>query len=203
MSSENTRCTTPVGQGVLGRPAPARQSAGLIGRGAQCRQLDQLLSGVRAGHSGALVVRGETGIGTTALLDYLATHSPGCRVQRTTGIQSELELPFAGLHQLCQPVLGLADNLAAPDAREWIALAATSGSPRGELVPWRPDGLSLARLQDGAAYHFDLKQPLRRGMRSTPRRAAVAQSEEPPWQRHDWHADQLQLMRESGRSSAE
>jgi hypothetical protein len=66
-----------------------------------------------------------------------------------------------------------------------------------------PDGLSLASLQDGAAYHFDLKQPLRPGVLSASSRAAVAQSEEPPWQRQDWHADQLRLMRESGRSSAE
>jgi hypothetical protein len=68
-----------------------------------------------------------------------------------------------------------------------------------------PDGLSLARLQDGAAYHFDLDQPLRPGVMSASSRAAFgAQSEsEAPWQRQDWHADQLKLMRESGRTSAE
>jgi hypothetical protein len=66
-----------------------------------------------------------------------------------------------------------------------------------------PDGLSLVRLQDGAAYHFDLKQPLRPGVMSASSRAALGQSEEPPWQRHDWHADQLRLMRDSGRTSVE
>ena len=66
-----------------------------------------------------------------------------------------------------------------------------------------PDGLSLARIQDGAAYHFDLKQPLRPGVLSESSRAVLVQSEEPPWQRQDWHADQLRLIRESGRASAE
>lgn len=66
-----------------------------------------------------------------------------------------------------------------------------------------PDGLSLARLQDGAAYHFDLKQPLRPGVLSASARAADLQFEAPPWQRQDWHADQLRLMRESEHGSAE
>jgi hypothetical protein len=66
-----------------------------------------------------------------------------------------------------------------------------------------PDGLSLARLQDGVAYHFDLDQPLRPGVLSASSRAADLRFEVPPWQRRDWHADQLQLMRESGRTRAE
>lgn len=66
-----------------------------------------------------------------------------------------------------------------------------------------PDGLSLARLQDGAAYHFDLKQPLRPGVLSASSRAAAVELEAPPWQRQDWHADHLRLMRESEHSSAE
>ena len=66
-----------------------------------------------------------------------------------------------------------------------------------------PDGLCLARLQDGVAYHFDLHQPLRPGALSASSQAAGAQLEVPPWQRQDWHADQLRLMRESGRTSAE
>ncbi|MBO0833174.1 MAG: hypothetical protein J2P28_19180 [Actinobacteria bacterium] len=66
-----------------------------------------------------------------------------------------------------------------------------------------PDGLSLTRLQDGAAYHFDLEQPLRAGVLPASSGAAGLQFEAPPWQRQDWHADQLRLMRESGRTSAE
>jgi hypothetical protein len=65
-----------------------------------------------------------------------------------------------------------------------------------------PDGLSLARLQDGTACHFDPDRPLRPGVLSASSRAAGAQFEVPPWQRQDWHADQLRLMRESGRTSA-
>jgi hypothetical protein len=66
-----------------------------------------------------------------------------------------------------------------------------------------PAGLSLARLQDGAAYHFDLKQPLRPGILSASARAADLQFEAPPWQRQNWHADQLRLLRESGHTNAE
>ena len=76
-------------------------------------------------------------------------------------------------------------------------------------VRWRvgtgvgPEGLSLACLQDGAAYHFDLKQPLRPEARSESSRAAGVESEAPSWQRQDWHADQLRLMPESGHTSAQ
>jgi hypothetical protein len=66
-----------------------------------------------------------------------------------------------------------------------------------------PDGLSLARLQDGAAYHFGLNEPLRPGVLSASARAADVRFEAPPWQRQDWHADQLRLMRESEHTSAE
>jgi hypothetical protein len=66
-----------------------------------------------------------------------------------------------------------------------------------------PEGLSLARLQDGAAYHFDLQQPLRPGALSASRRAAGVQVEAPSWRRQDWHSNQLRLLRESGRTSAE
>jgi ABC-type transport system involved in cytochrome c biogenesis ATPase subunit len=67
--------------------------------------LRQLVEAVRAGESRVLAVRGEPGVGKTALLDYLAGHAPGCRVARAMGVQSEMELAFAGLHQLCAPML--------------------------------------------------------------------------------------------------
>ena len=72
--------------------------------------LDQLAEDVRAGESRALVVHGEAGVGKTALLEYLAGHAPGCRVVPAAGVQSEMELAFAGLHQLCAPML---DRLGA------------------------------------------------------------------------------------------
>ncbi len=61
-----------------------------------------------------LVVRGEPGVGKSALMDYLAGHAPGCRVARATGVQSEMELAFAGLHQLLAPLLDRIDRLPGP-----------------------------------------------------------------------------------------
>ena len=86
----------------------------LRGRRAECERLDQLLSGARAGTSGALVVRGEAGVGKTALLDYLVAHATGCRVARASGVESEMELAYAGLHQLCAPFLDRIERLPAP-----------------------------------------------------------------------------------------
>ncbi|NIK61330.1 DNA-binding CsgD family transcriptional regulator [Kribbella shirazensis] len=59
------------------------------------------MAGLRAGQSAALVVRGDAGIGKTALLDYLEQHAGPCRVVRASGVEAELELAYAGLHQLC------------------------------------------------------------------------------------------------------
>jgi DNA-binding CsgD family transcriptional regulator len=86
----------------------------LRGRTEECARLDELLSAVRGGRSGALVVRGEPGCGKTALLDYVAAHSDGYRLDRIVGVESELELPFAKLHQLCMPVLDQVEGLPAP-----------------------------------------------------------------------------------------
>ncbi|GAA3070867.1 LuxR family transcriptional regulator [Pseudonocardia yunnanensis] len=82
----------------------------LRGRRSECEILDRLLGAVGAGESRALVVRGESGVGKTALLEYLVGRTPG-RVVRAAGIQSEMELAFAGLHQLCAPMLGRAESL--------------------------------------------------------------------------------------------
>jgi hypothetical protein len=69
---------------------------------------------VRAGEGRALVVRGEPGVGKTVLLDYLARRASGCRVARAAGVQSEMELAFAALHQLCAPMLDHAESLPVP-----------------------------------------------------------------------------------------
>jgi DNA-binding CsgD family transcriptional regulator len=76
--------------------------------------LEQLLDAVRASESRVLVVQGEPGVGKTALLEYLAGRAADCRVARTAGVQSEMELAFAGLHQLCAPLLDCLDELPAP-----------------------------------------------------------------------------------------
>src|SRR6201986_5628035 len=86
----------------------------LVGRHRECAVLDRLIEAVRAGESRALVVSGEAGVGKTALLDYLAGQASGCRVGRAVGVQSEMELAFAGLHQLCAPMLNRLGRLPAP-----------------------------------------------------------------------------------------
>src|SRR5689334_9732906 len=84
--------------------------------------LDRLVEAVRAGQSAALVVRGDPGVGKTVLLDYLAGQASGCRVARAVGVQSEMELAFAGLHQLCGPMLDHLDRLSVPQ-REALRVA--------------------------------------------------------------------------------
>jgi AAA ATPase domain len=77
----------------------------LRGRKGESEALDRLVEAVRAGESRALVVRGEPGVGKTMLLDYVVERASGCRVAWAFGVQSEMELAFAGLHQLCAPML--------------------------------------------------------------------------------------------------
>src|SRR5580658_5459860 len=89
-------------------------AAGLTGRLAERAVLDRFVAGVRAGEGRALVLRGEPGVGKTALLDYLAGRAPGCRVVRAAGVQSEMELGLAGLHQLCAAMLDQAESLPVP-----------------------------------------------------------------------------------------
>ena len=73
----------------------------LRGRGQQCVAVDQLLALVRAGRSQVLVVRGEPGIGKTALVGYAVDTAHDFQVARTEGVESEMELPYAALQQLC------------------------------------------------------------------------------------------------------
>jgi DNA-binding CsgD family transcriptional regulator len=75
--------------------------------------LARLVAGVLAGQSRVLVLRGEAGVGKTALLEYLAEAAAGCRVVRASGVESEMELAFAGLHGLCAPMLGRLKHLPA------------------------------------------------------------------------------------------
>src|SRR5215831_3420382 len=88
----------------------------LMNRRSECSTLDRLAKAVRAGESRALLVRGDPGVGKSVLLEYLAELSwgSGCRVARATGVQSEMELAFAGLHQLCAPMLEHLDSIPLP-----------------------------------------------------------------------------------------
>ncbi|HEX6402338.1 MAG TPA: AAA family ATPase [Pseudonocardiaceae bacterium] len=91
--------------------------------------LDRLLEAVRAGESQALVVRGAPGVGKTVLLDYLADSARGCRVARAVGVQSEMELAFAGLHQLCAPIFGHLDRLPVPQRNALRTVFGISAGP--------------------------------------------------------------------------
>src|SRR5499425_224100 len=95
------------------QPLPGRVPQ-LLGRRGEWGVLDRLLGAVRAGESRALVVRGEPGAGKTALLEYLAGRASGCRVAAAAGVQSEMELAFAGVHQLCAPMLDRLERVPGP-----------------------------------------------------------------------------------------
>src|SRR4051795_8010013 len=100
---------------------------GLLGRRSETATLDQLLEAVRAGESRALAIRGDPGVGKTALLEYVAERASGCRVARAAGVQGEMELAFAGLHQLCAPMLDRLEGL--PDPQRYARGAAFGLSP--------------------------------------------------------------------------
>jgi len=120
----------------------------LIDRHAERDTLKRLVAAVRDGEGRALVVCGEAGVGKTALLDYLADNASGCRVVRTAGCQSEMELAFAALHQLCTPLLEGLTRLPAPqrDALR-IAFGMGSGSTPDRFLV----GLAVLNLLSDAA----------------------------------------------------
>ncbi len=92
----------------------SRSWPGLRGRRNECERLSGLVAQVLAGHSQVLVLRGEAGIGKTALLEFLVDRAAGCRVARAAGVESEMELANACLHQLCSPYLDRVARLPAP-----------------------------------------------------------------------------------------
>ncbi|MEV6280618.1 AAA family ATPase [Nocardia sp. NPDC051832] len=113
----------------------------LHGREAEQAEIDRLLAGARDGRSGALILRGEPGIGKTALLDYAAAQ--GIPAVRSAGIESEAELPFAALHLLLRPGLALTDTLPA---RQRTALHAAFGLGDGEPADRMLVGLAVLSL---------------------------------------------------------
>jgi predicted ATPase len=130
--------------GLRGRVPP------LTDRNRERDALSQLVDAVRTGESRALVVHGDPGVGKTVLLEHLAEQSSGsgCRVARAAGMQSEMELAFAGLHQLCAPMLNRADRLPVPqrDALR-TAFGVAEGPPPDRFLV----GLAVLSLLAGVA----------------------------------------------------
>src|SRR3712207_2909940 len=87
---------------------------GFLDRNSEREVIDDVLAKVRGGQSTVLVIRGEPGIGKTALLQYAADQASDLRVERVTGVEAEMELPYAGIHQLCAPMLSRLDALPQP-----------------------------------------------------------------------------------------
>ena len=110
--------------------------------------LDRLIDAVRIGESRVLVLRGEPGVGKTALLDYVSSQAAGCRVARAVGVQSEMELAFAGLHQLCAPMVDRLEALPVPQ-RE--ALRTAFGITAGPAPDRFMVGLAVLGLLSEAA----------------------------------------------------
>jgi DNA-binding CsgD family transcriptional regulator len=125
-----------------------RRGSGLRGRRSECRVLDRLLADARIDQSGVLVVRGEAGVGKTALLDYVAEQADGFRCARAVGIESEMELAYAGLHQLCAPLLEGLRDLPAPQRD---ALSTAFGISAGEPPDRFLVGLAVLSLVSEAA----------------------------------------------------
>lgn len=130
----------------MGVPAGAAQVA-LRGRGQELAALEGVLATARAGSSAVLVLRGEAGIGKTALLDYAADLAVGFRTVGVAGIESEMELPFAGLHQLCAPMLGRLHELPGPQRN---ALSVAFGLREGDAPNRFLVGLAVLSLLAGA-----------------------------------------------------
>ena len=120
----------------------------LRGRANQCLALDGLLADVRSGHSRALVVRGEAGIGKTALFGYAADTAPDFQMARAEGVESEMELPFAGLHQLCGRMLNRSSSLPGPQRDALgVAFGLRSGTAPGRFLV----GLAILTLLSDVA----------------------------------------------------
>jgi DNA-binding CsgD family transcriptional regulator len=132
---------------------PHQQSTGLLDRVHEREVLARLVAGVRAGRSQALVLRGEAGTGKTALLRHLPEAAGGCQIAWATGVESEMELAFAGLHSLCTPMLDRVDHLPEPQRDALCtAFGLSAGPPPDRFLV----GLAVLSLLAESAEH----QPL-------------------------------------------
>ncbi|MGX1254649.1 hypothetical protein RKD48_007160 [Streptomyces ambofaciens] len=110
--------------------------------------LDEVIGDARAGRSRVVVLRGEPGVGKSTLLDYLADNASGFRILRAGGVESEMELAFAGLHQLCMPLMSHIDRLPGPQQE---ALAVAFGLRGGDAADRFMVGLAVLSMLAEAA----------------------------------------------------
>ncbi|HET9158959.1 MAG TPA: ATP-binding protein [Myxococcaceae bacterium] len=125
----------------------------LRGRGSECALLDDVIAAIRDGESRALVIHGEAGIGKTALLRHVAESAADFRLLQATGIESEMELAFASLHQLCAPMLEGLERLPRPQRD---ALAVAFGLSEGAAPDRFLVGLAVLTLLSEAAHERPL-----------------------------------------------
>ena len=131
-----------------GRSWEACRAWSLLGRADECALLDDLIADIRRGESRSLVLRGEAGIGKTALLQHLVESASDLTVVRAVGVESEMELPFASVHQLCGPMLDQLPRLPAPQRQ---ALEIAFGLSAGAAVDRFLAGLAVLSLFSEAA----------------------------------------------------
>jgi DNA-binding CsgD family transcriptional regulator len=130
-----------------------RRQPALRGRTSEREVLDRLLDSVRGGQSAARVILGEAGVGKTALMQYAAQQASGFRVAQIAGVESEMELPYAGLHQFCRPMLAHLDALPEPHQ---AALRVAFGLSSGEA----PDRFLVALATLGLLAHVSEERPV-------------------------------------------
>jgi len=126
----------------------ATPASGFLDRTVERAELARMLAVVREGQSAVLVIRGEAGIGKTALLRYAARQAGGFRVAQAAGVEAEMELPFSGIHQLCAPVLDRLDTLPQP---QQDALNVALGLAPGDVPDRFLVGLAVLGLLSAAA----------------------------------------------------
>src|SRR3954452_11183939 len=131
---------------MVGSPSPGHGV--LRGRESECAELDELLAAVRAGQGRKLLVVGEAGVGKSALLEHLVAAAEDLNVLRAVGVESDMELAFAGLHQLCTPMFDHLDRLPGPqrDALKIVFGQIEGPAPDRFLV-----GLAVLSLLSDAA----------------------------------------------------
>jgi len=118
----------------------------LFGRGEECARIDELLEAARLGRSGALVIRGDPGVGKTALLTYAGSRADGMRVLRAVGVESESEMPYSGLHELVRPIAGLIERLPRQQRAAIRDALAPAGDGVGDRFAVYAATLSLLAL---------------------------------------------------------